>query len=53
MEEADCPECGSRIGGRNHALRGDNRLAADMDRATHAAWSDFANMHNFDLRDIH
>lgn len=54
MEEANCPECGGRIGGQNHALRRDNRLAGEMDGANHAAWSNhYDNMNNFDLRDMH
>ena len=52
MQEANCPECGSRIGGTNHALRQDNTLASDMDGARHARWSDFTNINNFDLRDL-
>ena len=48
MEEATCPECGARIGGRSHALREDNQLAPEMDGARHAAWSQLANMANFD-----
>ena len=50
MEEGRCPECGSAIGGRNHRLRGDNQLASDMDGAQYAAFSDMANIRNFDLR---
>ncbi|KAE8749845.1 hypothetical protein FOCC_FOCC003313 [Frankliniella occidentalis] len=38
MEEANCPECGARIGGTNHRLRRDNRLATDIDGATTPAW---------------
>ena len=52
MEEARCPECGSTIGGHNHRLRDDNRLASDMDGARYAAFSDMANILNFDLRDL-
>ncbi|XP_071505626.1 NFX1-type zinc finger-containing protein 1-like [Diadema antillarum] len=50
--ESTCPECGSTIGGRSHALREDNSLAPEMDGARHAAWSEQANMENFDLRDL-
>ena len=48
MEEGRCPECDSTIGGRNHRLRDDNQLAGDMDGARYAAFSDMANIHNFD-----
>jgi len=52
MEESKCPECGSRIGGHNHQLRADNRLASEMDGARYAAFSDMANIHNFDPREF-
>ena len=48
MEEAECPECGATVGGRQHALRSDNQLAPEMDGAQHAAWSEFTNLANFD-----
>ena len=47
MEEAKCPNCDARIGGANHTLRADNRLAPEIDGARHAAWSDQANMANY------
>ena len=50
MEEGRCPECGSEIGDRNHRLRGDNHLASDMDGAQYDAFSEMANIRNFDLR---
>ncbi|KAJ7333530.1 NFX1-type zinc finger-containing protein 1 [Desmophyllum pertusum] len=37
MEESKCPECGSRIGGHNHQLVADNRVAGEMDGARYAA----------------
>ncbi|CAL1276814.1 unnamed protein product [Larinioides sclopetarius] len=46
-QESVCNECGERIGGRNHALLASNRVATDMDGATHSAWSDAANMLNY------
>lgn len=52
MEEGKCPECGSMIGGTQHRLRDDNRLAGEMDGARHAAWSQFQNMANFDVDDF-
>ena len=52
MEESRCPECGSSIGGQNHQLRSDNRLASEMDGARYPAFSDLANINNFDPRDF-
>lgn len=46
--ESRCPECGSTIGGTGHQLRSDNRLASEMDGASHPAWSEQANMGNYD-----
>ncbi|KAK3095095.1 hypothetical protein FSP39_010254 [Pinctada imbricata] len=43
-----CPECGSAIGGQNHALATGNQVATEMDGARYAAWSEQANMANFD-----
>ena len=51
MEESKCPECGAVIGGRNHRLTEDNELASEMDGASHAAWSDQANMGNYQFDD--
>ncbi|XP_036251487.1 NFX1-type zinc finger-containing protein 1 [Molothrus ater] len=49
MEKSTCPECHEVIGGTNHTLESSNRLAPEMDGATHAAWSDVANnMLNFE-----
>ncbi|XP_030388737.1 NFX1-type zinc finger-containing protein 1 [Gopherus evgoodei] len=52
MERSKCPECKAVIGGVDHTLEHSNRLAPEMDGATHAAWSETANnMLNFeDLR---
>ena len=52
MEEGRCPECGSSIGGHDHRLRHDNQLASEMDGARYAAFSDLANIHNFEPRDF-
>lgn len=52
MVTAKCPECGSTIGGGNHRLREDNQLAPEMDGAQHAAWSEGANLANFDPEDL-
>ena len=47
--ESKCPECDSRIGGGGHRLREDNSLAPEMDGAPFAAWSQQANMANYQL----
>ncbi|XP_064087988.1 NFX1-type zinc finger-containing protein 1-like isoform X2 [Macrobrachium nipponense] len=48
MVEANCPECGARIGGGSHSLRSDNQVATEMDGAEHPAWSEHYNdMENF------
>ena len=52
-EEGKCPECHAIIGGTNHTLRADNTLAREMDGAEYAAWSQAANMANFNLDDLH
>lgn len=52
MEKSTCPECKADIGGTNHALIQGNAVASEMDGAQHAAWSDVANMANFELMDI-
>ena len=51
MEESKCPECSEVIGGQHHRLADDNELAPEMDGATHAAWSDQANMQNYHFED--
>ena len=52
MQEARCPECGAKIGGQSHRLTEDNQLAPEMDGARHAAWSEAANLANFDLDNL-
>lgn len=52
MEKSTCPECNAEIGGTNHHLIQGNAVASEMDGAQHAAWSDAANMANFDLIDF-
>lgn len=49
MEKSTCPECNADIGGTNHSLIQGNVVASEMDGAQHAAWSDTANLANFDL----
>jgi hypothetical protein len=46
--ESTCNECGSIIGGANHALRSDNSFFSGMDNARHPAWSEQANMANYE-----
>ena len=52
MEKAKCPECGSTIGGTNHSLAAGNLHAGEMDGSRHPAWSDAANLANFDPADL-
>ena len=47
-ETGRCPECGSTIGGQSHNLAAGNVHAGEMDGSHHAAWSDAANLANFD-----
>ncbi|GFS40184.1 NFX1-type zinc finger-containing protein 1 [Nephila pilipes] len=47
MQESCCNECGAKIGGSNHRLLSDNRIATDMDGATQSAFSDAMNMDNY------
>lgn len=44
MEESQCPDCGSAIGGTQHRLLQGNAVATEMDGAQRGAWSDEANM---------
>ncbi|KAI4900627.1 hypothetical protein NFI96_021503, partial [Prochilodus magdalenae] len=52
MESRRCPECNETIGGANHALAQGNSVATEMDGARHAAWSEGANLQNFDPGDL-
>jgi hypothetical protein len=38
MEIGKCIECGARVGGQQHRILSDNRLAPEIDGATHSAW---------------
>ena len=49
MEESQCPECGASIGGARHQLREDNQHASEMDQSSYPAWSEQANMNNYDF----
>ena len=48
MEVGKCPDCNATIGGRNHLLTAGNVHAPEMDNSRHAAWSDAANLENYD-----
>ena len=52
MQTSKCPDCGSQIGGHSHRLLDSNQHAAEFDQSNHAAWSEAANMQNFDLQDM-
>ena len=53
-QKAVCPECGSAIGGVSHNLERGNAVAPEMDGARYAAWSEQANLANYeDLRRLH
>ncbi|XP_076465430.1 NFX1-type zinc finger-containing protein 1-like [Babylonia areolata] len=49
MVESQCPECGEGVGGTHHRLRDDNSVATEMDGATYGAWSEQANLANYQL----
>ncbi len=48
MQRRKCPDCDALIGGENHTLERNNELASEMDGAEHAAWSETANLLNFE-----
>ena len=52
MQKAKCPECKADIGGTSHQLAAGNVHAGEMDNSQHAAWSDAANLENYDLADV-
>lgn len=45
--ESRCPECNATIGGGSHQLRRDNQFAGEMDGAQFPAWSEQANLLNY------
>lgn len=51
MQVGKCNECGERIGGMNHQVVPGNSLAYEMDGARYPAWSDAANMANYQIDD--
>ena len=46
-EVGKCPDCKAEIGVTNYQLRSDNQLAPEMDGAQYPAWSQAANLANF------
>ena len=48
MQKAKCPECKADIGGTSHQLATGNVHAGEMDNSRHSAWSDAANLANYD-----
>ena len=49
MQEGQCIECKAKIGGRQHRLQEDNQHAGEVDESEYAAWSEMANLENFEL----
>lgn len=49
MEKSKCPECGATIGGQQHRLTEGNVHAPEMDGSSYPAWSEQANMANYEL----
>nr|KAG5692121.1 hypothetical protein BaRGS_014284 [Batillaria attramentaria] len=47
-----CPECRSDIGGSQHRLTDGNAVATEMDGATYGAWSEQANLANYENLDL-
>lgn len=45
MQVSKCPDCGAKVGGEQHRLEADNRIAMEMDGATTPAYPVFAR-HN-------
>ena len=51
METSKCPECKAVIGGTSHKLVEGNQLASEMDNARYPAWSEQANLANYENLD--
>ncbi|XP_033104281.1 NFX1-type zinc finger-containing protein 1-like [Anneissia japonica] len=47
-QESTCPECKEAIGGTQHRLTSGNEVASEMDGARYSAWSEQANLENYD-----
>ena len=52
MQRSKCPECGAVIGGQQHTLETGNVHAPEMDDSQYPAWSETANLANFDLNQL-
>lgn len=52
MQTRKCIECDAQVGGSSHRLLADNEHAGEIDNTQHAAWSEGANLINYDLRNI-
>ncbi len=48
METSKCPECSAVIGGQSHTLASGNQHAGEFDDSSHAAWSEGANLANYE-----
>ena len=51
-QESKCPECGAAIGGTSHRLAPGNEHASEFDGSRYAAWSEAANLANFDPQEL-
>jgi hypothetical protein len=47
-----CPECGAAIGGTSHQLLPGNQHAGYVDNSSHAAWTEGANLANYDVNEL-
>ena len=52
MQVGKCPECDVKIGGTHHTLLADNVFAPEMDGAEYPAWSNQANIANYNLDEL-
>ena len=52
MQTSKCPGCGAKIGGHIHELLATNQHTGEFDSSTHAAWSEGANIMNFNLDNL-
>lgn len=53
MQRGTCPECQAPIGGANHQLEASNSIAPEMDGARFPAWSEQANLANYQIPEDH
>jgi rubrerythrin len=51
-QESKCPVCKAKIGGLSHTLAAGNAVATEMDGARYSAFSDQANMENYDPAEL-